>query len=324
MFLSKSWTMKSNTQQGKASKPVIFLFGPTASGKTALVETLFSRGYQVVNADSVQVYRYLDIGSAKPSSALMEKIPHHLVNILDPWQQFTVGQFVHMADEAVSRIHAQGDIPLITGGTAYYFKHFLYGLAQAPLCDPEVRKTVAQMLEAEGREALHARLAQVDPVSAERISINDVYRITRALEVWYQSGRPLSSFAIPSTPRLGMRPLILNLRRNREELASRIHERVIQMFENGLEDEIKSLRKMGADSSWPGMAGIGYAEFFHAFDNGCASRALIANEIERNTKAYAKRQMTFFRSFADAVEVNPDDMESISRTVSSYLESFSA
>lgn len=312
--------MKSSTQQvTRKNKPIIFLFGPTASGKTSLVEALFTSGYQIVNADSVQVYRHLDIGSAKPSEELMGKIPHHLVDILDPWQQFTVGQFIEKADEAVDSIYADGDIPLVTGGTAFYFRHFLYGLSSAPVADESVRVRVDAELKRDGSKALYEKLRQVDPVSAARININDTYRITRALEVWYQSGRPLSSFALPDKPRKGMKPLILNIARDREELYRRIDRRVDEMFSLGLADEIRKLRRMGARRSWPGLAGIGYAEFFSAFDNGCCSMADIKNAICRNSRHYAKRQMTFFRSFSDAVDIHPDDLASIRSVVECYL-----
>lgn len=314
--------MRSSTRPTRRNKPIVFLFGPTASGKTALVERLFNKGYQIVNADSVQVYRHLDVGSAKPSHDLMERIPHHLVDILDPWQQFTVGQFIEKADEAVERIWQEGDIPLVTGGTAYYFRHFLYGLSQAPVADPDIRRKVALELERHGAKAMHRRLCDVDPVSGARININDTYRITRALEVYYQSGRPLSSFALPDKPRYGMRPLILEIVRDKALLHERIHRRVVQMFDEGLEDEIRILRRMNASLEWPGIGGIGYAEFFRAFDDGCATPSSIACEIERNTKAYAKRQMTFFRSFTDALEIDPDDTAHVCAILDEYLASF--
>ena len=192
--------MRSHTPPAKRNK-LIFLFGPTASGKTALTEELFCDGFQIINADSVQVYKGLDIGSAKPSKELMEKIPHHLVDVLNPDEQFTVGTFLQLGDEAKEKIYTSGDIPVVTGGTAYYFKHFLYGLSEAPTAAVEIRAKVEKMLKEEGATSLYKRLSEVDPISAKRININDVYRITRALEVYYQSGRPLSSFTIPNSYR---------------------------------------------------------------------------------------------------------------------------
>ena len=149
-----------------------------------------------------------------------------------------------------------------------------------------------------------------------------MYRITRALEVYYQSGRPLSSFTLPHEPRFGMRPLILEIVRDKEQLHERIRQRIAQMFADGLVDEIRSLRRMHASLEWPGIGGIGYAEFFHAFDEGCLPLSAIAAQIERNTKAYAKRQMTFFRSFSDSIRIDADDIEGVRTVVEDYLSTF--
>ncbi len=311
--------MRSSTPAKKTNKSII-LFGPTASGKTALVTGIFSQGFQIVNADSVQVYRHLDIGSAKPSSELMDKIPHHLVDVLDPWQQFTAGSFVALADKAVSEIQADGDIPILTGGTAFYFKNYLYGLTDAPTSDPAVREKVQNMLIEEGKEKLFALLEKVDPVSALRINVNDEYRITRALEVYFQSGRPLSSFIPSHEYREGINPLIIGLTRDKEVLSSRIKQRVDIMFEEGLLAEIKKLMKMGASLSWPGMQGIGYKEFFVAAEDGCYSLESIKKAIVHNSIKYAKRQMTFFRSFANTHWVDADDIDTIRTLVDSYIE----
>lgn len=315
--------MRSSTRlQTWRNRPLVFLFGPTASGKTALVESHFNTGFQIVNADSVQVYRHLDIGSAKPSRALMEKIPHHLVDIREPWQQFTVAAFIEEADRAVEAIWDDGDVPLVTGGTAYYFKHFLYGLSEAPAADLGIRAALQSELAAKGPLALHSELEKVDPVSAGRIDVHDGYRITRALEVWRQTGRPLSSYALPSEPRHGMRPLVLCISREREELVRRIGLRTRQMFEEGLVDEVRHLFAMGADASWPAMSAIGYSEFLRARDNGCATLESIEAEIGRDTKAYAKRQVTFFKTFADLVEIDPDQPDRVAKVLEDYLAQF--
>lgn len=314
--------MRSSTQPTKRNKPIIFLFGATASGKTALVERLFDSGFQIVNADSVQVYRHLDIGSAKPSVELMEKIPHHLVNVREPWEEFTVGDFVNMADEAVEKIYSVGDIPVIAGGTAYFFRHFFYGLSQAPKVDGSVRARIAKELKEKGSEEMYHILKEVDPVSASRINPHDVYRVTRALEVHLQTGRPLSSFEVPSEPREGMRPLILSVTRDRDELYRRIDLRVDEMFSCGLVDEIRSLRRMGAREDWPAMGAIGYSEFFQAFSSGCMPLSTIRDLIRLHSRQYAKRQLTFFRSFSEAVEVAPSQPEDAKKKVDSYLSTF--
>ena len=309
--------MKSNIPSKK--NKIIFLFGPTASGKTQLVEDFFSNGYQIINADSVQVYRHLDIGSAKPSLELLKKIKHYNVDILDPWQQFTVGDFIKNSDNAVKEIYSSGDIPLVTGGTAFYFKHFLYGLSDAPTADEKVRTMVNDMLLSLGLESLYEKLKEVDIVSAARININDSYRITRALEVYYQTGKPLSSFNLPTKPRNDMNPLIIGLDRDRDELYERIDKRVDIMFQEGLVEEIKKLKKMGGTLNWPALGAIGYREFFDANVSGEASIKIIKDKIKTASRRYAKRQLTFFRSFNNVNWIHPDNREKLTSLLEDYL-----
>ena len=298
---------------------IIFLFGPTGVGKTELLTNLDPSRFAVVNADSIQVYRHLDIGSAKASPELQRQIEHHLIDIRDPQVQFTVADFIEEADRAVISIASRGKVPVIVGGTAFYYKHFLYGLSEAPPASERIRGEVQALIEEKGREWAHAYLCQVDPVSGSRIHINDTYRISRALEVFLQSGRPLSSYGLPTEARRGMKPLIIGLVREQEELHRRIALRVGQMFDEGLEDEIRRLVAMGADGSWPGLVGIGYREFFTALATGEYTRTMIAEEIVRNSRAYAKRQMTFFKSFADAQWFDAADIGPIITAIEDYL-----
>ena len=299
--------------------PVIFLFGPTGVGKTELLLNLFKDRFSVVNADSIQVYRHLDIGSAKASQQIQEKIPHYLIDIFDPWEQFSVGEFIELADKACEEIRSLGRIPILSGGTAYYFKHFLYGLSEAPASDETIRAQVALELEEKGGAWAYARLCEIDPVYANKIHPSDLYRISRALEVFETSGRPLSSYAIPSTYRNGMQPLILGLQREKEELKERIIARVQQMFDEGLVEEIRTILQMGGNSEWPGLQGIGYKEFFQAMESGETSLPMIADHIARNSRSYAKRQMTFFKSFAEVNWMHPDDQAAIAEMVDAYL-----
>ncbi len=289
------------------------LFGPTAVGKTALTGHLFSKGYEIINSDSIQVYRGLDIGSAKPDRAMLEKIPHHLVDILDPWEQFTVGDYCKAAEKISDEISIRGNVPLLTGGTAYYFRQFLYGAAETPEADPAIRAEVKALIEENGRQWAHDRLAAVDPASAARINPNDIYRISRALEVYRQTGRPLSSFPVHDSIRPELEVKIIALKRPKEELDRRIAFRVEEMFSMGLEDEVARLRSMGADLSWPAMQAIGYKEFF---DPSLRTTDEIKERIILSSRQYAKRQMTFFRSFCDAVWFSPDDEDGIR----SYIE----
>jgi tRNA dimethylallyltransferase len=298
---------------------IIFLFGPTGVGKTDLLTNLDPSRFAVVNADSIQVYRHLDIGSAKASKELQSRIEHHLIDIREPNTQFTVADFIEEADTAIRSIASRGKVPIITGGTAFYFKHFLYGLSEAPASDEATRARVQALIDEKGRAWAHAYLCEVDPASGSRIHINDSYRISRALEVWQQSGRPLSSFDLPTTARRGMKPLIIALMREQEELHRRIRERVDQMFREGLEDEIRRLVAMGAQRSWPALVGIGYREFFTALATGEYTRTMVGEEIVRNSRAYAKRQLTFFKSFADAQWFNASQTDAITATIESYV-----
>ena len=298
----------------------VFLFGPTAVGKTRLLFDFFSGTGEVVNADSVQVYRHLDIGSAKATKDITDRIPHHLIDILDPWETYNVADFIRLGDQACKQIWQNGHLPVISGGTAFYFKHFMYGLSEAPQSDPETRHIVELFIRDQGLQKAHDYLKIVDPVSAERINVNDIYRISRAIEVYRTSGRPLSSFALPTEPRNNMQILSIGLMRDKENLRARIRERVDIMFDEGLIDEIAKLLDMGANPSWQSMQGIGYREFMDIlFDEDTQKQkrqlsSLSKEELDEikericmNSIHYAKRQMTFFRSFSGVKWIDAED-----------------
>jgi len=310
-----------NIQTSKRNnvQPLIFLFGPTGVGKTSLLEQLFHTNYSIINADSKQIYRYLDIGSAKPEESMLSAIPHHLVNIKDPWESFSVGEFVHLADEAKVQIEEKARIPIVCGGTAYYFKHFYFGLPLSPKSSRAVRDLIASKVTENGPAWAYAQLQQIDPESAHKIHPKDMYRVTRALEVFESTGKPLSSFAVPTTVRNQMNPLIIGLMRPKEELDERIEQRVDLMLEGGLMKEINSLLDMGATKEWPGMQGIGYREYFTLSETGEFSVDSMRDLIIRNSKKYAKRQMTFFRSLPNVQWVYPEDQLDIEERVEKYL-----
>ncbi len=181
-------------------RPVIVLFGPTASGKTEVLERLSADSgavfpAEIVSADSMQVYRGMDIGTAKVKSEVRKRLPHHLIDICDPHEQFDAARFVRLADEACADISQRGKVPVISGGTGFYLKNFIQGLSEAPPADVSIRRQLEMEREQAGIEKLAEELAACDPVSAERIHKNDEYRMLRALEVYRSSGRPLSSFA---------------------------------------------------------------------------------------------------------------------------------
>ena len=292
------------------------LFGPTAVGKTALTEELFSKGFEIINADSVQVYRYLDIASAKPEKELVEKIPHHLVDIRFPWEQYNSGDFCKDAERLIKEINERGNIPLITGGTAYYFKQLLYGPSSTPESNPKTREEIQRTIDDIGLDKAYEMLMSLDMEAAKKIDKNDRYRISRALEVIKDTGRPLSSFPLSDTLREDIDFVIIGLKREKKELEDRIRKRVDIMFDSGAVREMKALLSMGADLSWPGMQGIGYREWFNAMESGEVNISIIKDMIIRSSIKYAKRQMTFFSSFSDTAWFSPNDIEKIK----GYLE----
>ena len=292
------------------------LFGPTAVGKTALTEELFSKGFEIINADSVQVYRYLDIASAKPEKELVEKIPHHLVDIRFPWEQYNSGDFCKDAERLIKEINERGNIPLITGGTAYYFKQLLYGPSSTPESNPKTREEIQRTIDDIGLDKAYEMLMSLDMEAAKKIDKNDRYRISRALEVIKDTGRPLSSFPVSDTLREDIDFVIIGLKREKKELEDRIRKRVDIMFDSGAVREMKTLLSMGADLSWPGMQGIGYREWFNALESGEVNISIIKDMIIRSSIKYAKRQMTFFSSFSDTLWFSPNDIEKIK----GYLE----
>ena len=299
--------MRRKTSENRA----VVLFGPTAVGKTALTEELFSKGFEIINADSVQVYRFLDIASAKPEKELVEKIPHHLVDIRFPWEQYNSGDFCKDAERLIKEINERGNIPLITGGTAYYFKQLLYGPSSTPESNPKTREEIQRTIDDIGLDKAYEMLMSLDMEAAKKIDKNDRYRISRALEVIKDTGRPLSSFPVSDTLREDIDFVIIGLKREKKELEERIRKRVDIMFDSGAVREMKALLSMGANLSWPGMQGIGYREWFNAMESGEVNISIIKDMIIRSSIKYAKRQMTFFSSFSDTLWFSPNDIEKI-------------
>lgn len=315
----------------KSKNNVLALFGPTASGKTELLKRLFvdtglHDRVEIISADSIQVFRCLNIGSAKPEPEFITALPHRLIDIMDPDRDFSIGDFIRLADEACSECIQAGKLPVLSGGTAYYIKGFIMGIPQTPPVSPDVRARVQRELTERGIDTLREELKQGDPESYERIHYNDTYRLTRALEVLRATGRPLSSFEVPDTPRETWNVHAFALERQREELNERIAVRVEAMFTSGLVDEIKSLMKAGYSAKTPGLKGIGYKEFMLAveqYGSACLGDTelltQIKHEIILHTRQYAKRQMTFMRALPKVVWIQPDDIDGIKKAINTAL-----
>lgn len=269
----------------------------------------------------MQVYRGLDIGTAKPDPEFLSHLPHHLIDIRDPNEQFGVGDFVRLADLACADIWARGKFPVVLGGTAFYLRNFIYGLPVTPEANPDVRRHLLDRLASEGAGVLMAELAAVDPESARRIHIHDEYRIVRALEVYIASGRPLSSFRVSESSRPGYRFLVIALERDRQDLRARIDRRVVEMFDEGLPGEFERLIAKGYTSNDPGMQAIGYREFFSAgtpVEDLAAVRALIQND----SRKYAKRQETFIHALPCVQYFGAEDFTGIATVMSSFMEDY--
>jgi len=276
---------------------LVVLFGPTGVGKTELLGRLagWIPRLEVISADSMQVYRGLDIGTAKPPAELLARVPHHLIDIVEPDEQFSAGHFVRRAEALVAEIRARGAMPVLCGGTAYYLRSFLCGLPEAPASDPALRRRLKARLLAEGLGALQEELGRVDPGTAAAVARRDSHRVLRALEVFYATGRPLSAFRSPDRVRQDFTFLLLGLHREREELYRRIDRRVELMFELGLADEVRGLLARGFGPQDPGLRGIGYREFCE-MRRGCWNLREVRAAIQLHSRQYAKRQITFFKS----------------------------
>ena len=324
-------------------KKVFILFGPTASGKTAIIENLMDFSIEVISADSMQVYRGMDIGTAKPSLEERTVIPHHLIDIRNPDEKFNAGEFVRLAEEACLEADGRGALPLVSGGTGFYLSNLVFGLSEAPPSDENLREKLKHELAERGASFLMEELSSVDPISAGRIHIKDEYRLLRALEVYRLSGRPLSSFSSPwnagqkdnSKDRIIERPFhffIVGLKRKREELYRRINERTAAMFRAGLPEEVRRLFKAGYTPSDPALRAIGYREFFieqtDKDANGLKTWRLsddmkgVEALIAQNSRRYAKRQMTFFASLPDVKWIECDDEKESIRLIRTELERF--
>ena len=314
--------------------PVIVIFAPTASGKTALTRELFSPvgshfilNAEVVSADSQQVYRYMDIGTAKPEKEFCKEIPHHLIDILNPEQQCNVSDFVDMADESCSTIISKGKIPVVCGGTGFYIRNFLYGVPPTPMSDENIRNKLKQRIASEGNEALYNELINIDPESASKIHVNDSYRICRALEVYYISGHTRTSYKIEQKLREKYNFLFIVLEPEREVLYERINKRVEIMFEEGLVAEVKKLLEMGYSKETPGMKAIGYSEWFKEdgsvidFNNE-DEVAAVKEAIKHHSRKYAKKQYTYIRDIPESIKINYSASDSDILKVGEYIKSW--
>jgi tRNA dimethylallyltransferase len=277
-----------------------FLTGATAVGKTAVGIALAQRlGAEIISLDSMAIYRGMDIGTAKPPRALRELVPHHLIDIVDPADEFSVAQYVDAAAAVVNEIRSRGREPLFVGGTPLYLKSLLRGLFEGPPADWKLRQEIEQELEQVGQQALYDRLAQIDPVAASNIHPHDTRRLIRALEVYRATGQPISHQQLQfEEGRAADECRVFVLRRRREELHHRIEERVKSMIGAGLVDEVRQLTADNRQLSRTARQAVGYREAL-AYIAGEYDHDEMVARITYRTRRFAKRQGTWFRSLSE-------------------------
>jgi tRNA dimethylallyltransferase len=291
----------------------IILTGPTGSGKSALGIALAERlNAEIISLDSMALYRGMDIGTAKPGREERRRIPHHLIDVLDPWESASVAWWLQQARRLAGEISCRGKRILLVGGTALYLKAFLYGMFDAPPADAELRRRLHLQAEVSGAEELHIRLAGVDPDTAGRLHPNDVRRVVRALEVWHLTGRPMSAWQTQWRKPPTDRPLVLWVDRPRPELYARIDRRVIQMIDQGLVDEVRRLSQLPQPLSREAAQALGYKEILSHL-TGRTTLAEAVHEIQKRTRQFAKRQISWYRHLAGCEPVLAELTELLAR-----------
>ncbi|QFI14907.1 tRNA (adenosine(37)-N6)-dimethylallyltransferase MiaA [Borrelia sp. CA_690] len=285
---------------------IVFIFGPTAVGKSNILFHFPKNKAEVINVDSIQVYKEFNVASSKPSKSLMKHIKHHLVDFLDPEEEYTIGIFYEQALRIIKEIRRKKKIPIFVGGTAFYFKHLKDGFPSTPLVGSKIREYVNNLLELKGKSHLLNELKNVDPVRFNMLNKNDIYRIKRSLEVYYQTGIPISQFKKKQDSKF-KNILIIGLKRSFDDLKTRISIRINEMFNDGLLSEIRGLFSKGYNENTPAFKGIGYNEFLLWKSRPFYSLNDIISLINKNSVLYAKRQMTFFAKISDVLWLHPED-----------------
>jgi len=301
-------------------EPVLVLIGPTAVGKTALSLALAERfSCEIVGLDSMQIYRHMDIGTAKATAEERARVPHHLLDVVSPDEEYHVARYVADATQACREIIARGNRPLLVGGTGLYLKGLLEGLFEIPGIPEAVRESLRQRLAEEGRAVLFAELAQCDPESASRIHPNDTHRLLRALEIFQATGRSWSEHLREQQAQPSLATVLqIGLDCEREALYERINLRVEKMVEEGLLGEVEKLLAMGYDPGLKAMQSIGYRHMLQ-YLQGQWDWDETLFLLARDTRRYAKRQMTWFGNDPNIRWFAPSETEAIFNCVESFL-----
>lgn len=277
-------------------KKIIAVIGPTASGKTRLgIDLANAVGGEIVSADSMQIYRQMDVGTAKPTSEELSLAPHHLIDIIEPDQTFNAGNFVEIADKTIQQIVSQDKVPVLLGGTSLYVRALLHGIIKVPDTSLEIKEKVRTLAKEKGLPYLYQLLQENDPESASQLHPNDISRVSRAMEFFWTTGKSIKNFQAEHQFQQNRYDVIkIGCEWDRNELYERINLRVHQMVEQGLIEEVEKLLKKGYSADLPSMQSIGYKQAV-AYLNGEFSKENMIIDIQQKTRRYAKKQLTWYR-----------------------------
>ncbi|MBC2693998.1 MAG: tRNA (adenosine(37)-N6)-dimethylallyltransferase MiaA [Desulfobacteraceae bacterium] len=300
---------------------IIVICGPTGLGKTAVsIELAIEFHGEIIGADSMQIYRYMDIGTAKPTLNEQARVPHHLIDIVDPDEPFDAAMFAKMACEMIIKLHIEGIVPFVVGGTGLYIKALVHGLSHAGPADTDIRKRLKETELLHGPGFLYERLGKCDPVAAERIHPNDTYRIIRALEVYEATGMAISQYSKNHEfEKRQFNALKIGLHMERKALYDRIDRRVDAMIEDGIVDEVKMLLDRGYSEDLKSMQSIGYRHMID-FIKGRITWEETVRTLKRDTRRYAKRQMTWFKADPEIVWAEPEQFDYIKKIIINFLQ----
>jgi tRNA dimethylallyltransferase len=284
---------------------LLILLGPTGVGKTGISTKLAQKmpDIEIISADSMQIYKYMDIGTAKPNKRILKAIKHHMIDIVEPSENFDVIQYSKLATKIILDVFKRGKIPILMGGSGLYISSIINPLFIGPAKDIEYRETLEEDAKMHGKEYLYDKLSKIDPVSASKIEPNDLRRIIRALEVYKSTGKTISYLqkkALTEDPKFKYH--IIGLKRDRENLYQRINLRVDKMFKDGFIEEVKMLRNMGYKEDLNSMQGLGYKQIIKHLDGVLPTKEEAIDLIKIETRHYAKRQMTWFNNKIENIQ----------------------
>lgn len=313
----------NSSQSFITQEPIVVLIGPTAIGKTALsIQLAHEFDFEIISVDSMQVYRYMNIGTAKITKDEMENIPHHLIDVVYPDDSFDAACFEKLALAAIQDIHSRGKRVLLTGGTGLYLRALVEGLSKQIPDFPEIRKEIEAELKEKGAQVLHEQLDSFDRISAKRIHANDSHRLVRAIEIYKGTGKPWSTFIAEHQASKNVRfPNILNigLTCEREKLYQRIGQRSNHMLKSGFREEVEGLLEAGYRQNLKSMQSIGYSHMVKWITGEWGQQEMLDN-MSRDTRRYAKRQYTWFNKIKDLEWVKTEDSSKIRGRMESFID----